>query len=269
MKKRKAEEARVRNEMLEEKAKKIKGESAENTKTIRQPKAKPGLPYLPEPALPKPSLPEPTQPGPPLTEPSLPKPEVSKPRKRSKKAKLDMEVYVDESDADESDLATQSESDDEIVIPQGPTRSGRMPKVTKKYENELCTVENIMLRTKVPDNIKPSNVEPGSIMIISEMGANGEPNIITISENHTDDEVEAPIENNQTIPADETVTTLKSDKLMQENFPLTSEDESVCVNRNVGLQYVESDASVTDYDVASSTLDGESGENYVVMSSEN
>ncbi|XP_023022479.2 transcription factor TFIIIB component B'' homolog Bdp1 isoform X1 [Leptinotarsa decemlineata] len=267
-KKRRAEESKLKQEELAEKAKKRKAVPTENLRIIKLPKTK------------------------------------QKKKKKSKKVELDIDAYVNENDADESDIGPRSESDEEIVIPQGPTRSGRMPKVTKKYENELCTIENLMLKNKVPDNIKPTDVEPGSIMIINEMGPNGEPiykifmvtpdhtatplnissdkvteaiqlkkgmsaqNIVTISENVTDDEVEIPLENNLTIPADGTITNLKTKLLKGESVSLTSENELVQVNKDIISEY-ESDSSVPPGGTRTTSENVSCTRNYVVMNSEN
>lgn len=152
-------------------------------------------------------------------------------------------VLEDTEDADESDLDTPSE--DEIISSHKPTRSGRMPKVPRKFDvNNEMVIEKIVKKSK-------DEIEPGSIMIVTEEGPTGEPiykifmitqdqentpleynskqeakaiqltkgvtakNILTISATQTDDEdieeeSRTPIENNMTIPADETVTTLKS-----------------------------------------------------------
>lgn len=160
-----------------------------------------------------------------------------------KRKRLDINsILEDTDDADESDLDTNSE--DEVISKHKPTRSGRMPKVPRKFDvSDEMVVEKIVKKSK-------DEIEPGSIMIITENGPTGEPiykifmitednekialpnseeetkaiqlkkgitakNILTISETHTDDEeieepFELPEENNVTIPADETVTTLKS-----------------------------------------------------------
>ncbi|CAH1116059.1 unnamed protein product [Phaedon cochleariae] len=188
-----------------------------------------------------------------LNKPPKPKPEPRPPKKMKKFKRARNDSFVEDSDADESDLATHSESDDEIVMPQGPTRSGRMPKSVRKYDDDdeeerLATVESVLSRARAPAAAAPATVEPGSIMIVTETGPNGEPvykifmvtpdhnampvqlstdfvskalelkkgvtakNIMTISASVTDDETEKPVvENNITIPADENVTTLKSE----------------------------------------------------------
>lgn len=166
--------------------------------------------------------------------------------KKPKKEKLSIKSFMSDSDADESDLATQSESDEDVFLSRKPTRSGRLPKVVQRYEDE-SSINYVMRKNKIPNHAQPDNVEPGSIMIITENGPNGEPiykiymvtpeqkatrlelssdaiakaiqlkegmsaeSIMTISANITDDEEECPQENNITIPADENVTTLKSD----------------------------------------------------------
>lgn len=163
--------------------------------------------------------------------------------KKMKRKRLDINsVLEDTDDADESDLDTNSE--DEVISTHKPTRSGRMPKVPRKFDvKDEMVVEKIVKKSK-------DEIEPGSIMIITENGPTGEPvykifmitedneknslsnsdeetkgiqlkkgitakNILTISATHTDDEEmedqhELPIENNVTIPADETITTLKT-----------------------------------------------------------
>lgn len=164
--------------------------------------------------------------------------------RRIKRKRLDINAVLDDTDdADESDISTNSE--DEVISCHKPTRSGRMPKVPRKFDvNNEMVVEKIVKKSK-------DEIEPGSIMIVTEDGPTGEPiykifmitqdqektalelnsddeakafqlkkgisakNILTISATHTDDEEidegnEQPLENNVTIPADETVTTLKS-----------------------------------------------------------
>ncbi|CAG9826502.1 unnamed protein product [Diabrotica balteata] len=173
------------------------------------------------------------------------KPKPKKPRKE----KLSIKMYMSDSDADESDLATQSESDDDVILSHKPTRSGRIPKLTQRYEDEVSL--NSLIKEKensrIPNCAELKNVEPGSVMIITEDGPNGEPiykifmvtpeqqatplnipsddvakviqlrkgytahNIMTISANATtDEEDENSVENNFTIPEDKNVTTLKS-----------------------------------------------------------
>ncbi|KAJ8943991.1 hypothetical protein NQ314_009574 [Rhamnusium bicolor] len=196
-------------------------------------------------------------------------PKIRKVRKPRIK-KLNIENILENSDADESDIATQSESDDEISLPLKPTRSGRIPKVSKKFDHtESMSVENIIKRNKICDNTKSNNIEPGSIMIITEKGPNGEPvykifmvtpdnnatplnltsevvskaiefkrgiaaqNILTISANITDDEGEHSRkleENNITIPADENVTSLKgNNELCNKTIKPEKADENVTI----------------------------------------
>ncbi|XP_050498585.1 uncharacterized protein LOC114325342 isoform X2 [Diabrotica virgifera virgifera] len=172
-----------------------------------------------------------------------------KPKKPRKEKQLSMKMFMSDSDADESDLATQSESDDDVILSHKPTRSGRVPKLTQRYEDEVSL--NSLIKEKensrIPKRAELKNVEPGSVMIITEDGPNGEPiykifmvtpeqqatplnipsddvakviqlrkgftahNIMTISANATtDEEDENSVENNFTIPEDENVTTLKS-----------------------------------------------------------
>uniref|UniRef100_V5GSX4 Transcription factor TFIIIB n=1 Tax=Anoplophora glabripennis TaxID=217634 RepID=V5GSX4_ANOGL len=107
--------------------------------------------------------------------PPQPKPAKIRKVRKPRTKKLNIESVLEDSDADVSDIATQSESEGEISIPQKPTRSGRVPKVIKKFDTtEESTVENVMRKSKVT-NAAPNNIEPGSIMIITETGANGEP----------------------------------------------------------------------------------------------
>nr|CAH7730343.1 unnamed protein product [Callosobruchus chinensis] len=89
-------------------------------------------------------------------------------RKRDKK-KTNVETITEDSDADESDIASISESDEELILPSKPTRSGRMPKITKKY-----MAEREVLRKNVKSR-DTENIEPGSIMVIAEDGPNSEP----------------------------------------------------------------------------------------------
>lgn len=177
-----------------------------------------------------------------ITEPKLPKkPSINR---KIKRKRLDINTILDDTeDADESDLDTNSE--DEIISSHKPTRSGRMPKVPRKFDvKDEMVVEKVVKKSK-------DEIEPGSIMIVTEEGPTGEPiykifmitqdlekadvdltseeetkaiqlkkgvtakNILTISATHTDDEemeevTLPPLENNMTIPADDTVTTLKS-----------------------------------------------------------
>lgn len=62
---------------------------------------------------------------------------------------------MNDSDADVSDIGTQSASEDELVLSHTSTRSGRMPKVTKKFEPEPIPVKketkNTTKKTKVID----------------------------------------------------------------------------------------------------------------------
>lgn len=168
---------------------------------------------------------------------------IRKPRKPRKKQLDITSILEDTEDADQSDIDTYSE-EEEIISSHKPTRSGRMPKVPRKFDvNNEMVVEKIVRKSK-------DEIEPGSIMIVTEDGPNGEPvykifmitqdnkktpvelkqgndteihlktgisakNILTISATHTDDEEieeisEPPLENNMTIPADETITSLKS-----------------------------------------------------------
>ncbi|XP_056631162.1 uncharacterized protein LOC130441479 [Diorhabda sublineata] len=186
--------------------------------------------------------------------------------KRSKKQKLSIKTYMSDSDADESDMATQSESEEDVVLSNKPTRSGRVPKATQRYDNEFSSIASLMKQNKIPDKDRPENIEPGSIMVITEIGPNGEPvyklymvtpeqkatpldvpsdvaeaiqlkkgmsakNIMTISANVTDDE-EIIAENNITISADENITTMRNiDKNMETNITIPA-DENVTTLRS-------------------------------------
>ncbi|CAH2009156.1 unnamed protein product [Acanthoscelides obtectus] len=91
-------------------------------------------------------------------------------RRHRTKKKTNAESILEDSDADESDIASLSESsDEELVLPSKPTRSGRMPKITKKY-----MAEREVLRKNVKRR-DTENIEPGSIMVIAEDGPNNEP----------------------------------------------------------------------------------------------
>ncbi|CAG9859002.1 unnamed protein product [Phyllotreta striolata] len=209
-------------------------------------------------------------------------------RGRPKKTnKISIKNFMSDSDADESDLGTQSESDEEILLSRKPTRSGRLPKIVQRYENEPASLKSIISGSKVTNPEEMSNIAPGSIMVVNETGPAGEPvykiymvtpeqnakeldlssdmvtkvlqmkegitaeSIMTISANVTDEEDEFE-ENNVTIPAEENVTTLKTDsnkkdsnqtneisKCIQEtdtvvetesgkkNYPVLSEDDIV------------------------------------------
>ncbi|KAJ8976629.1 hypothetical protein NQ317_009721 [Molorchus minor] len=183
-----------------------------------------------------------------------PKPAKIRKIPKPKPNKLSIESVLDDSDADESDIGTQSESEEEISMPLRPTRSGRVPKMAKKFDNTEPMSTDYLLKKSTTTNVQAENIEPGSIMILTEKGMNGEPvykiymvtpdqqttplyltsdvvsraielkkglmaqNIVTISANTTDDETEdreIAEENNVTIPADENVTTLKVGKSVQ------------------------------------------------------
>ncbi|KAJ8916349.1 hypothetical protein NQ315_005046 [Exocentrus adspersus] len=112
-----------------------------------------------------------------LSLPSEPMSKIKK-AKKPRQRKFNIESVLEDSDADVSDIATQSESEDELEIvgPLKPTRSGRIPKITKKYDTmEECSIENIIKKSRVTDDTNSNNIEPGSIMIITENGSNGEP----------------------------------------------------------------------------------------------
>lgn len=218
----------------------------------------------------------------PPTEPKAPvqpkPPKIRKVRKPRAK-KLNIESVLEDSDADVSDIGTQSESegDEEIVAPLKPTRSGRIPKVTKKFDTaEECSVENIIKKNQVV-NTNGNNIEPGSIMIISEAGPSGEPvhkiymvtadknatplklnsevvskaiqfkkgvtaeNILTISASVTDDEGEAASEeNNMTIPADDNVTTLRGSGCNGDaEWAETTNDYSSSDSKNISVEKME------------------------------
>ncbi|XP_072376663.1 uncharacterized protein Bdp1 [Diabrotica undecimpunctata] len=211
------------------------------------------------------------------------KPKPKKPRKE----KLSIKMYMSDSDADESDLATQSESDDDVILSHKPTRSGRIPKLTQRYEDEVSL--NSLIKEKensrIPNCAELKNVEPGSVMIITEDGPNGEPiykifmvtpeqqatplnipsddvakviqlrkgytahNIMTISANATtDEEDENSVENNFTIPEDKNVTTLKS--CDENSVDMTSEQNIT----------IPADASVTNL---RSIVDNDTVENVI------
>lgn len=219
----------------------------------------------------------------PVTEPKAtvqPKPPKIRKVRKPRMKKLNIESVLENSDADVSDIGTQSESEgeEEIVTPLKPTRSGRIPKVTKKFDTaEECSVENAIKKSKVA-NANSNGIEPGSIMIISEAGPNGEPlhkiymvtadnnttplklnsevvskaiqfkkgmtaqNILTISTNVTDDEGEAaPKENNVTIPADENVTTLRGNgSVCNGNFEgLETNNHDLSDHKNITAARVE------------------------------
>lgn len=194
--------------------------------------------------------------------------------KRIKKARLDINALLEDTeDADESDIDTNSE--DEVISSHKPTRSGRMPKVPRKFDvNDEMVVEKIVKKSK-------DEIEPGSIMIVTEEGPTGEPvykifmitqdqerteiglntdvanaiqlkkgitakNILTISAVHTDDEEidesnHQSLENNITIPADETVTTLKSKHCASprngQHSTEKSDDEEVMIKVDQSIQF--------------------------------
>lgn len=200
-------------------------------------------------------------------------------------------LKANESDADESDLQTQSESEDELILQHQPTRSGRLPKVPDKFQAEeslpispstinitrrpakVVTVDKKKKKNDIQGRSDP--IEPGSIMIMCEKGSSGEPvykiymvtpqqsatpvnlapdaiaraikfkkgiaaeNIITISANNTDDEEDLlPEENNYTIPADENVTTLRSNPVTDEETEESKNMSSMNLNKESNDEYI-------------------------------
>ncbi|CAH0551327.1 unnamed protein product [Brassicogethes aeneus] len=87
-----------------------------------------------------------------------------KPKKLKTKKSLDISSVLDESDADESNVESDSDADFEVINPPKRTRYGRIPKSQKEqeFDTELEVFRNNIKKPIIPD----TNPEPGSLMFV-------------------------------------------------------------------------------------------------------